>query len=338
MSSSNDFLPTASLTVLRRRAELLTWLRGFFRRHGYWEVQTPLLSHDVCIDAWLEPFSVPLSSDTGPSASAAFLQTSPEFAMKRMLAAGADAIFQITSSFRQGEAGPLHSAEFTIVEWYRTGDSYHDQMQFTEELVTGFLEAARDVADQSPPLQRPIPRLTYDEAFLLACGSRVLELSTTSIRDLAAQKQVTAPASLAEADRDGWLNLLLAEVVEPHLQKQQAVFLYDYPASQAALARIRADDPPVAERFELYLQGIELCNGYQELTDANELRRRFDRQSEIRTQAGLPSLPQTSRLLKAMDAGLPECSGVALGFDRLLMIALSRETIADVIAFPFDRA
>ncbi len=149
---------------------------------------------------------------------------------------------------------------------------------------------------------------------------------------------MSAPHTLSSDDRDGWLNLLLAELVEPHLGQDNATFLYDYPASQAALARIRDDDPPVAERFELYIAGIEICNGYQELTDADELRARSRKQSEIRAQAGLRPLPTANRLLLAMEAGLPDSSGVALGFDRLAMLALGYESIADVMPFPFDRA
>jgi elongation factor P--(R)-beta-lysine ligase len=362
-----DYLPTASLAVLRRRAELLGWLRSFFSDHGYWEVQTPVLSRDVCIDAWLEPIAVPLGA--GDTASTAYLQTSPEFAMKRLLSAGAEAIYEITPAFRKGESGPLHNPEFTLVEWYRVGDTYHDQMAFTEELVTGLFhqanllrggEAAREGEAPAKPtdawegeapaepssredafaaaLSRPFPRLTYAAAFREALDVDPLSMSGPQLQQVAQALGVQAPASLTADDRDGWLNLLLAERVEPHLARRPALFLHDYPASQAALARIRPEDPPVAERFELYLNGIEICNGYQELTDVDELRERFARQSDLRRVAGLPSLPQQSRLLDAMDHGLPDCAGVALGLDRLLMIALGCTSIDEVIPFPWPRA
>ena len=166
----------------------------------------------------------------------------------------------------------------------------------------------------------------------------MLQLSCAELVELAHNKRIALPPGLSVDDRDGLLNLLLAELVEPPLARAGAVFVYDYPATQAALARIRDDDPPVAERFELYLDGIELCNGYHELTDAAELRRRTRRQAEIRAREGLPPLPEPARLLAAMEAGLPPCAGVALGFDRLMMQALGARCVAHVIAFPFERA
>lgn len=317
---------------------MLEWTRTFFRDRGYFEVQTPVLSRDVGVDAWLEPFAVPLSSTAAPPGGDGYLQTSPEFAMKRLLAAGAEAIFQIGPAFRQDETGPLHNSEFTMVEWYRAGDSYHDQMELTEQLVDGFLCRAGEETGTPADFPRPLPRITYDDAFRRACGSRVLDRSTAELRRLAEDHDVSPPASLDFNDRDGWLNLLLIELVEPWLKQQPAVFLLDYPASQAALACVRPDDPPVAERFELYLGGLEICNGYQELTDADELRRRIAIHARRRDAEGLRRLPVESRLLQAMESGLPKSSGVALGFDRLLMAALGAKSIADVIAFPFDRA
>ena len=341
MSSSGDFGPSASLEVLKRRATMLGWLREFFHDHGYWEVQTPLLCRDVCVDAWLEPFCVPVQSRSGTTVKKMFLQTSPEFAMKRLLASGAKAVYQITPAFRVGESGPLHNPEFTIVEWYRTDDTYYDQMAFTEELTVGFLKQAGELTgntDDMVRFDRPFPRATYDKCFRDVFGQTVLDRPTDELRELAVSKSLAIPKSLSEEDRDGWLNFLLAETVEPRLAQQAGVFVHDYPASQAALARIRPDNPPVAERFELYLRGIEICNGYQELTDADELRRRIDGQSQLRANTGLPPLPTESRLLEAMDAGLPDCAGVALGFDRLLMIGLGLSTIDDVVAFPFQRS
>ena len=158
------------------------------------------------------------------------------------------------------------------------------------------------------------------------------------LMQLARRHKVTVPESLAADDRDGWLNLLLAEVVEPSLGQDNPEFLYDYPASQAALAKIGRVTPPVAERFELYLGGIEVCNGYHELTDACELKRRIDRQSLVRAQAGRRPLKQANRLLHAMQQGLPDCAGVALGFDRLVMLATGADSLAEVMAFPFERA
>jgi lysyl-tRNA synthetase class 2 len=346
-----DFGPTASLAMLRLRADMMDWLRGYFRKHGYWEVETPLLSHDVCVDAWLEPFRVP--AETAGIGDLLFLQTSPEFGMKRLVAAGADAIFQITRAFRREELGRLHNPEFTIVEWYRVGDTCIDQMTFVEQLVTEFWvhlsdrcprTASDSVSGESctPDVRtcpsRPFSRMTYDEVFARALGQAGVSSTASELAHLARTRQLAAPRSLEPDNRDGWLNLLFAEAVEPMLAHEEAVFITDYPASQAALARIRPEDPPVAERFELFLRGIEICNGYQELTDPEELRRRFAAQLQLRERAGRPPLPADSRLLQAMDAGLPECAGVSLGFDRLLMTFSGARSINEVLAFPFDRA
>lgn len=322
---------TADVSVLRQRAAILDALRAFFRNRGYWEVETPLLSHDVCVDRWLDPIEVAVGAER------MFLQTSPEFAMKRLLVAGADAIFQITRAFRGWERGPRHNPEFAMLEWYRMGDSYHQQMDFVEALV-------RDVQnDTVSPVRPELPagrfqRVTYDEAFEACFETPVLLLEPDELRELARRHGIAAPESLPADDRDGWLNLLLAERVEPWLAEQGAIFLYDYPASQSALAKVRASPPPVAERFELYLGGFELCNGYQELTNSDELASRMRHQAELRVQSGLSRLPTDSRLIAAMRQGLPECSGVALGLDRLIMWRLGLTSIEDVIPFPIERA
>ncbi len=350
-SSESDFRPTASLPILRLRAEMLDWVRQFFCRLGYWEVETPILSHDVCVDAWLEPFCLEVCAEGG--VAPLYLQTSPEFGMKRLLAAGAESIFQITRAFRQEESGRLHNPEFTIVEWYQVGETYHQQMDLVEQLTDEFHNQVSIVARSiegvevtdhgraslsGRQLARPFCRLTYEDAFQQALGGGVLSKSVGDLRSMAETRGIKGPSSLHDDDRDGWLNLLLSEAVEPMLAEQGAVFLFDYPASQAALARIRNMVIPVAERFELYVDGIEICNGYQELTDPEELRRRQSEQSRKRQQQGLPPLPEQSRLLEAMDVGLPECSGVALGFDRLLLTALGLSSLCEVTAFPFDRA
>jgi lysyl-tRNA synthetase class 2 len=337
--------------MLRLRADLLEFTRAFFRSRGFWEVETPILSRDVVVDAYLEPFVTRRDSGSDCRKASAhdelFLQTSPEFAMKRLVASGASAIFQLTHAFRRGEIGQLHNPEFTIVEWYRTQSNYHQQMELVEELVGGFFdrvktvrqELAADLPATDPVrLAQPFPRLSYDRAFEAAVGRPVLGLGATELARLAMSLNVVAPPGLAPDDADGWLNLLLALRVEPTIARTSAVFVFDYPPGQAALARIRPDTPPVAERFELYLSGVEICNGYQELTDAGELRRRIAAQSALRRRDANRPLPAESRLLDAMDAGLPECAGVALGFDRLLMSAIGAQTVAEVMPFPIDRA
>jgi len=323
-----DHLPTTSLATLQLRARLLAAVRHFFDSRGYFEVDTPLLSHDRVVDPHLEPFVV--AAGNAPL----FLQTSPEFAMKRLLVAGARAIYQVGHVFRAGESGRLHNPEFTMIEWYRVGDTHLDQMQVTEELVVDVLRAARG---PSIP-QTPFVRTTYRVAFQQSAGCDPFTARTRELAEIARARGLAIPGSLAASDRDGWLNLLLAEMVEPQLGIERPEFLYDYPASQAAIAQIRPGDPPVAERFELYVRGIELCNGYHELTDPIELRRRMDVESQRRIAEGLGPLPGSSRLLAAMESGLPPCSGNALGFDRLLMVATGAGSIAEVIPFDFDRA
>jgi len=329
-----DFHPTAPVENLRLRAALLRAVRRFFEEREYLEVETPLVSADATVDPNLIPFATQFRlPGAGPlQAEGLFLQTSPEFAMKRLLAVGHEAIYQVTHAFRNAELGPLHNPEFTILEWYRVGDTYHEQMDVVEALVRcvfGMPEAA------DAPRLRPqaFERLTYKEAFERHAGLDSLTAAASDFPQIAESRGVVPPPGLTEEDRDGWLNFLLVELVEPKLGVSGPEFLYDYPASQAALARVRPDEPPVAERFELYVRGIELCNGYQELTDAGELRwrirDRFGRSAERLLE---------SRLLDAMEAGLPDCSGVALGFDRLVMLAVGAESLSEVMPFPFPRA
>lgn len=350
--STADFGPTASLSTLRLRAELLRAVRMFFDERGYWEVDTPLLSADIVVDAWLEPFACAwLAEPTrwqSNAASMRYLQTSPEFAMKRLLAAGADAIYQLGKVFRNGETGRRHNPEFTMIEWYRVGDDHRAQMEIVETLVRSVCSHARCRQSPSAKLSRvddvlagpAFLRLSYDEAFAAATGLKPLTAAMVELHQLAQQENLIPPPGLHADDRDGWLNWLLAELVEPQLGCEVPVFLCDFPASQAALAKThrREDGVEVAHRFELYIDGIEFCNGYHELTDTAILRDRISAQSVLRAAAGYRPLPVQSRLLNAMEAGLPDSAGVALGFDRLMMFAIGAATIDDVIAFPFDRA
>src|SRR5262245_48109105 len=336
MTQDPDYLPMADLATLRLRARLLAAVRRFFDERGYFEVDTPLLSRDRVVDPHLEPFVCAAPSGT------MYLQTSPEFAMKRLLVAGAEAIYQVGHVFRAGELGQRHNPEFTMVEWYRTGDSHVEQMQVVEDLVVEFFRAAESEKGVkslgTPTCVAPSVLTTYGEAHLLHTGADGLSLAPDQLAKLARARGVAVPESLATDDRDGWLNLLLAELVEPHLGVERPEFVYNYPASQAALAVVRPGEPPVAERFELYIAGVEVCNGYHELTDPAELRRRIAVESERRAAASLPPLPVSNRLLAAMDAGLTPCAGVALGFDRLVMLAAGKSSVAEVISFSFDRA
>jgi lysyl-tRNA synthetase class 2 len=299
-----DFLPTATLDMLRRRALLLKQVRQFFDSRGFLEVETPILSHDVVVDRHLDPLRVTLLNDPREPdrGKTLWLQTSPEFAMKRLLVAGARTIYQITRAFRGGEAGQLHNPEFTMVEWYRVGDDYEAGMGLLADLAEAIL--GRGQAE----------RLTFAEAFQRFAR--------------------TNPHGLPDYEID----LLLTDKVQPHLGIGRPAIVFDYPATQAALARVRPGKPPVAERFELYVDGIELANGYHELLDPAILRERNRANNAARAADGKYTLPEESRLLAAMDHGLPACSGCALGFDRLVMVATGAKSIQEVLAFPIDRA
>jgi elongation factor P--(R)-beta-lysine ligase len=322
-----DYLPTATIEILRLRADLLRRAREFFQERGFLEVETPLLSSDVVVDRHLDPIPVILADDPRQPAigRSLWLQTSPEFGMKRLLAAGSTAIYQITRAFRAGESGPMHNPEFTMIEWYRTGDGIVAGMTLLSEFGEALL--GRGISD----------RISYRDAFKRHVDLDPYSSSVSDLRAAANRHQIVAPDTLCD-DRDAWLDLLLVECVQPHLGRTRPTILFDYPASQAALAIVRDGPPPVAERFELFVDGIELANGYHELLDANVLRSRFAAANRQRIADGKPPLPEESRLLAAMEAGLPPCTGVALGFDRLVMIAAGAHTLAEVIAFPIDRA
>lgn len=287
--------------------------------------------------------------------------------MKRLLTGGAGRIYQVARVFRQGELGPLHNPEFTLVEWYQPGEGYQAGMELTAELCATLLSggtmsdcgagvspARHDCSHPRPLSQRErgdafrplsqresgVEKLSYAEAFVRYVGIDPHTADGAKLQAAAKKHGVVAPESLSPADRDGWLDLLLSECIQPHLGVAGPTILYDYPASQAALARLRQDPgrPPVAERFELFVDGIELANGYHELLDPAELRARNERANAQRVADGKQPLPVESRLLAAMEAGLPSAVGVALGFDRLVMLAAGAKSLAEVMAFPFDRA
>jgi lysyl-tRNA synthetase class 2 len=246
--------------------------------------------------------------------------------MKRLLAAGAESIYQVTRAFRRDEFGALHNPEFTLVEWYGVGDDMQTGMARLSELAETLLGRG------------PADRLAYRESFMRYVGVDPWAATAADLAEAARASRLTLPDGMASADRDSWLNLLLAEVVQPNLGVGRPMILHHYPASQGALARICNEDRQAAERFELFCEGVELANGYHELLDAEELADRQRRANEWRRRDGRPTLPENNRLLEAMRAGLPDCCGVALGFDRLVMVALGAQTLADVMPFPFPRA
>ncbi len=320
---SDDFLPSASIDTLKQRAVILGRCRKFFDRRGFFEVHTPVLSRDTVVDRFIEPISVELS--VGGLPQPFWLQTSPEFAMKRLLAAGAEAIYQIGPAFRGGEQGEQHNLEFTMLEWYRVGDSYEQGMDRLDEF-------ARDALGC-----QPARRITYRELFQQLAGVDPLDRQALQAGYAKLVAGETNPHQSVEEDH--MLNRIMVDRIEPALREIHSVIVYDWPASQAALARTRRDgDIDVAERFELFVAGVELANGYHELTDAQQLAGRIERVNQLRIRDGRRALPGRSRLMAAMQHGLPGGCGVALGFDRLVMLATGARSITEVMAFPAERA
>jgi lysyl-tRNA synthetase class 2 len=258
------------------------------------------------------------------SARRLYLQSSPEAALKRLLAAYAVAVYQLGKAFRDGERGSLHNPEFTLLEWYRTGWDHLALMTEVEDLLDRLLGTGR------------AERLTYRQAFLAGTGLDPLRAPTVELAEAARAAGLASEAGAVS--RDDCLDFLFATRVQGRLTGARLVFVHDFPASQAALARVRPGDPPVAERFEAFVDGVEIANGYHELTDPLEQRARFDADLGRRRARGLPELPIDERFLAALAAGLPDCAGVALGFDRLVLIAAGARRIDEVIAFPLERA
>ena len=313
------------MEMLRLRAEILAKIRAFFSERDVLEVETPTLAAAPVTDLHIEALSCRYRGPGADGGRDLFLQTSPEFAMKRLLATGSGPIYQICRAFRNGEAGNRHNPEFTILEWYRPGWDHHALMDEVDELLSSILGAETG------------ERLTYAEAFERHVGIDALRASAAELGSRA-RDLLSGEAPDLENDRNGWLDLLLSHVLEPHLGHGRPSFVHDWPADRAALARVRPGDPPLAERFEVYVEGIELANGYHELIDPAEQRRRFETDLEARRRAGLPEPPIDERLLGALEHGLPDCAGVALGVDRLVMLAAGTRNITDVLAFPIDRA
>jgi len=318
-SALNEYRPSAPLANLEPRSDLLRSLRTFFYDHGFIEVETPLVASEVIPELHIEPMRL----EGGD-----FLQASPELHMKRLLAAGSTAIFQVTRSFRTGERGTLHNPEFTIVEWYRTRDDMQAGINLLDDLMQSLLGTP------------PAARTTYAEAFERTLRILPHDAPIEQFAACAAKHGVAVPADLPQQDRDEWLNLLLAARVEPQLGRDRPEIIHHYPASQSSLAKVvrspRGYD--IAERFELYYRGIELANGFHELGDAAELRARFEAVNAARAADGRQPLPLPQRFFSALEHGLPDCTGVALGFDRLVMLAIGAKAIDEVVAFPWARA
>ena len=309
--------PTTTQQMLRQRAQLLAYLRDFFHQREVLEVETPLLGAHTVTELHIDSMAV----------RERWLQTSPEYCMKRLLAAGSGPIFQICKAFRHGEAGSRHNPEFSLLEWYRPGFSLEQLIQEVAELVSGWL---------SPEQPGNWESLTYRELFQQELDVDPL---TAEVGELRALAESRLDLSIEGGDRDDWLDLLMSHLLEPVLAARGLVFVYNYPASQAALARLGEETgQSVARRFELYARGVELANGYFELCDPREQRSRFEQDNRRRRARGKPELKMDNRLLNALEAGLPECCGVALGIDRLLMLSSGSARLEQVLSFPWSRA
>ncbi len=370
----NVWRPTAPLENLRRRAVLYRTIRRFFDRLGFVETTTPFLSRDSVVDRFVEPISVRVpycwsekdgfaarrfadAETSRNQATTFYLQTSPEFAMKRLIAAGMDAIYQIAPACRRGDRGTWHNVEFSMLEWYRRGDNYRAGRRLLGELALGvatefFVETGLEPKRWTA---RPVVERTFAEVFEEKTGINPHWATCGELRDFADKAEIAYPESFVDGEnggngetgaaKDDWLDLIFAEIVQPTLGVDAATVVYDYPASQSQLARTRREIDArsgkafdVTERFEFFVDGIELANGYNELLDAEILRTRIAETSEERRRDGSVELPRESRLLQAMEAGLPPCSGCALGVDRFLAVLLGARSLDETLAFPIEIA
>ncbi|HED16580.1 MAG TPA: EF-P lysine aminoacylase GenX [Gammaproteobacteria bacterium] len=322
-----NWQPVATLDMLRQRAQLLSDIRQFFAKLQIMEVETPILAHCASTEVHLDSFSTSLSRSSGQSL---YLQTSPEYHMKRLLASGSGPIYQISHAFRREESGHLHNPEFTMLEWYRPDFDYHqlmDEMQIFLQYV-GLPSAGFD----------QIRRISYADLFLQYVELNPHTSDISHIRRCAAALGIPIENADKLTDCDSWLDLILSHVIEPQLGQKEITFVYDYPATQASLARIRPGNPAIAERFEVYVRGIELANGFHELDDVAEQKKRLMQDQQRRRELRLDAYGLDQSFLAALAAGLPPCAGVALGVDRLLMLLNSVQTIDEVMAFPLARA
>jgi lysyl-tRNA synthetase class 2 len=310
-------------SVLKRRAELLANVRRFFSVRDVLEVSTPILSSAGPTAPYLDSFSTQFSA--GNNGKTLYLHTSPEFAMKRLLAAGSGAIYQIATVFRNGELGRQHTPEFSMLEWYRPGFSLSELMAEVDALMQQVIGLPTAVI------------FPYRDLFLQYLQLDIYQTDDETLKQLALERIAGLTADW-QTDRDGWLEMLMSEVIEPQLKAlEMPVMVTEFPASQAQLAKIEmnAEGHQVARRFELYAGGMELANGYDELCDATELRLRFEQDNQLRQQQGKPQMPIDENLLAAIQSGLPQCSGVALGLDRLMMLHMSVDNISQVQSITF---
>ena len=319
--NNNDWQPTASQSELVERAKLLAKIRHFFSSKNVLEVDTPSLSHGTITDVYLDALKSSYQNNHGET-QPLYLQTSPEFAMKRLLAAGSGSIYQICRAYRDDQIGRYHNPEFLMLEWYRVDFDHLQLMAEMDELLTAILAT------------EPADIITYQQLFM-----DTLQLDPLIETKSCLQKIVTEKTNGPILDeRDELLQCLFVILIEPFLGQEKPLMVVDFPASQSSLARLSKTDPRVAERFEVYYKGVELANGFHELQDTTEQRERFNQDNGQRKRLGKEQKPLDERFLAALESGLPDCAGVALGLDRLLMLKLNKKSIQEVMPFTLDRA
>lgn len=316
----NHWQPSATLENLRQRGALFSYIRDFFQQRKVLEVDTAVLSACAVSDPFIDSMEVCYSPN-----KILYLQSSPEYAMKRLLATGIGSIYQMGKVFRNAEYGRKHNPEFTLLEWYRPNFDINSLIDEITDLISPILDLTK------------VEKITYSDLFKQYLGFRPETTEIAILKDITRSK---FEVNIEDDDPDTWLNLLMSNVIEPELANAEAVFVTEYPASQAALAQIYkgATGYPVAARFELFVRGVELANGYQELTDWQEQKNRLEADQRKRAELDLPQRPLDLRLVAALQHGIPDCAGVALGVDRLLMLALKANSLAEVLPFDLSRA
>lgn len=318
--------PTAEISLLRARAQIVQQIRRFFDSRGVLEVETPVLSAAGAVDLNIQSMTVDTYSPAYANGRA-WLHSSPEFAMKRLLCAGSGDIYQICKVFRAEELGSRHNPEFTLLEWYRTGYTMQRLMLEVDSLIQTLATGLIDLRESR--------YLSYQAAFESTIFVNPLTASAAELAACLSEHEVELPAG---CDRADLLDLCMALLVEPRLAKDRLVFIYHYPANQAALSKLNPDDPSVALRFEVFLNGMELANGFEELQDAGEQAARFNQEFQARARAGKSEVPIDQNFLRGLAAGLPQCSGVALGVDRLIMVLTETHQIDGVLSFSASNA
>jgi elongation factor P--(R)-beta-lysine ligase len=322
-----DWHPSCSPELLRLRAQTLQKIRRFFADRTVLEVETPLISKSISTDPNLDFFTT--DYQLPPTQRTLFLQTSPEFAMKRLLAAGSGSIFQICKAFRNGESGRFHNPEFTLLEWYRVGFNLSHLMDEVDELIALLF-------DQNP--LQTTQKVSYQALFQQHTGLNPLVFSYQDYAEYAHDSGLIDAKALCGHDHVVWLDFIFSHQIQPHLGKNALCMVHGYPACMSSLARINHDNPLITDRVELFINGVELGNGYYELSDAKEQERRFDKEIAIRQGNKRPNVVKDERLLAALELGLPDCSGIAIGLDRILMLLSNSPTIDGVLAFSISKA